>query len=85
MLPQPKLYPLMMLILINFHLELKNGVSNVIIEDLGVGGRNVAIFNKFSKIMLNVLACKFMSPQHFYGSNIRLKSTFYSIFYHIFP
>ncbi len=77
--------PLMMLILINSHLELKNGVSNVIIEDLGVGGRNVAIFNKFSKMMLNVLACTFMSPQHSCGSNIRLKSTTYSIFYLIFP
>ncbi len=70
----------MMLILINSHLKLKNGVSNVIIEDLGVGGRNVAIFNKFSKMMLNVLACTFMSPQHSCGSNIRLKSTTYSIF-----
>ena len=30
--------PLMMLILIKYHLELKKGVSNVIIEDLGVGG-----------------------------------------------
>ena len=28
----------MMLILIKYHLELKKGVSNVIIEDLGVGG-----------------------------------------------
>ena len=77
--------PLMMLILINSHLELKNGVSNVIIEDLGVRGRNVAIFNMFSKMMLNVLACTFMSPQHFCGSNIRLKSTIYSSFYRIFP
>ena len=44
---------------------------------LGVGGRNVAIFNKFSKMMLNVLACMFMSSQHSCGSNIRLKSTIY--------
>ena len=37
--------PLMMLILIKYHLELKNGVSNVIIEDLGGWmGRNVADF-----------------------------------------
>ena len=37
--------PLMMLILIKYHLELKNGVSNVIIEDLrGLRGRNVADF-----------------------------------------
>ncbi len=28
----------MMLILIKYHLELKKGVSNVIIDDLGVGG-----------------------------------------------
>ena len=35
----------MMLTLINSHLELKNGVSNVIIEDLGGWmGRNVADF-----------------------------------------
>ena len=37
--------PLIMLILIKYHLELKNGVSNVIIEDLGGWmGRNVADF-----------------------------------------
>ena len=35
----------MMLILIKYHLELKKGVSNVIIEDLGGWrGRNVADF-----------------------------------------
>ena len=67
----------MMLILINSHLELKNGVSNVIIEDLGVGGGNVAIFNKFFKMMVNVIACKFMSPQHFCVS-CSLSSTFVS-------
>ena len=33
----------------------------------GFGGRNVAIFNKFSEMMLNVLACEFISPQHFCG------------------
>ena len=75
----------MILILINSHLELKNEVSNVIIEDLGVGGRNVVIFNNFSKMMLYVRACTFMSPQHSCGSNIRSKSTTYSIFYLIFP
>ena len=37
--------PLMMLILIKYHLELKKGVSNVVIEDLvGWRGRNVADF-----------------------------------------
>ena len=37
----------MMLILIKYHLELKKGVSNVIIEDLGGWrGRNVADFLK---------------------------------------
>ena len=62
----------MMLILINSHLELKNGVSNVIVEDLGgLGGRNVAIFNKFSKMMLNVSVCQFMGPQSFCGGKIR--------------
>ena len=66
---------LMMLKLINSHLELKNGVSNVIVEDLGgLGGRNVAIFNKFSKMMLNVSACQFMDPQPFCGGKIRLKN-----------
>ncbi len=28
----------MMLILIKYHLELKKGISNVVIEDMGVGG-----------------------------------------------
>ena len=37
--------PLMMLILINSHLELKNGVSNVIIEDL-IGGSQCCYFQQ---------------------------------------
>ena len=37
--------PLIMLILINSHLELKNGVSNKIIEELGVGGVAVLLFS----------------------------------------
>ena len=44
MLPQLKRYTLMMLILIKYHLELRKGVSNVITENLGVGGRNVTDF-----------------------------------------
>ena len=48
-----------------FSFKAKKGVSNVIIEDLGVGGQNVAIFNNCSKMMLNVLVCVFISPQHF--------------------
>ena len=57
----------------------------MIVEDLGVGGRNVGIFNNFSKMMLNVLDCTFMSPQHSGGSNNGLKSTTCSIFYRILP
>ena len=40
----------------------------------GLGGRNVVIFNKFSKMMLNVSACQFMDPQPFCGGKIRLKN-----------
>ena len=53
----------------------KNGIFKCDYRGFGgSGGRNVAVFNKFSKMMLNVSACQFMNPQPFCGGKIRFKN-----------
>ena len=76
--------PLMMLILIKYHLELKKGVSNVIIEDLGGWrGRNVADFlgdlNQ-THIASKTKKIRYMYPE---STKIRLFSNFMMIFAYI--
>ena len=33
----------------------------------GLGGRNVAVFSNIYKMMLNILGCEFLGPQHYCG------------------
>ena len=74
----------MMLILIKYHLELKKGVSNVIIEDLGGWrGRNVADF--LVDLNQTHIASKTKKIRYTYpeSTKIRLFSNFMMIFAYI--
>ena len=75
MLPQLKWHPLNDADINQFPLRAKKWSCKCDSRGFGgLGGRNVAIFNKFSKMMLNVFACQFMGPQSFCGGKIRLKT-----------
>ena len=77
--------PLMMLILIKYHLELKKWVSNVIIEDLGGWrGRNVADFlGDLNQKPVSSKTKKLIWSMYSESTKFRLFSNFMMIFAYI--